>query len=386
MGDLYVTTRDGLSELCETLGDQDWIAVDTEFLREKTYRPLLCLIQVATEGVVACVDPLALDDLSPLLEVLHRPDITKILHSARQDMEIFFQYGGALPAPLFDTQIAATVLGFGEQVGYGPLVEAMLGVSLDKSHTRTDWSRRPLSPEQLQYAGDDVRYLGPIYRAQLARLKEKNRLDWLSDDLAALVDPATYTVRPETLWRRVKGVNRLKGVQLSVLQAVAAWREELAVATNRPRRWVLKDEAALELAKQMPNNLARMERIPSLDVKTIKRHGKDLLALIDAARRKPEAQWPTLAHPHRPEPGQEALVDALMAILRQRGWEQEVSPSLIASRHDLERLVTGDDTGALMRGWRAAMVGNDLTAFLAGRLTLRHENGHLQLHPVPEAS
>ena len=374
---LYIDTTDQLAALCERLQRHDWLTLDTEFLREKTYRPRLCLLQVANPEVIACIDPLALDDLSPLLEVLYDSGITKVLHAAHQDLEIFFEMRGSLPAPVFDTQVAATLLGHGDQIGYGNLVKAELGVELDKAHARTDWCHRPLDDAQLDYAADDVRYLRDIYLNQRRQLAELGREQWLQADFNELIDPARYSNPPEAAWLRVKGSNRLRGVQLAVLQALAAWREEQAQQNNRPRRWILKDEVLLDLAKQMPADEARLRRIRGLEDGSVQRHGANLLKLIAAARQLPKEQWPTLKEGQRLPPEQEPLVDVLMALLRERCQQQRISPSAVAGRRELEQLVLGETDIPLLHGWRAVIAGQSLQALLQGKLALLVEDGRL---------
>ena len=374
---LYIDTTDQLAALCERLQRHDWLTLDTEFLREKTYRPRLCLLQVANPEVIACIDPLALDDLSPLLEVLYDSGITKVLHAAHQDLEIFFEMRGSLPAPVFDTQVAATLLGHGDQIGYGNLVKAELGVELDKAHARTDWCHRPLDDAQLDYAADDVRYLRDIYLNQRRQLAELGREQWLQADFNELIDPARYSNPPEAAWLRVKGSNRLRGVQLAVLQALAAWRAEQAQQNNRPRRWILKDEVLLDLAKQMPADEARLRRIRGLEDGSVQRHGANLLKLIAAARQLPKEQWPTLKEGQRLPPEQEPLVDVLMALLRERCQQQRISPSAVAGRRELEQLVLGETDIPLLHGWRAVIAGQSLQALLQGKLALLVEDGRL---------
>lgn len=376
---LYIDTPAQLTALCEQLGRHDWLTLDTEFLREKTYRPRLCLLQVANPEVIACIDPLALDDLTPLLEVLYNRSIIKVLHAAHQDLEIFFEMRGALPAPVFDTQIAATLLGHGDQIGYGNLVKAELGIELDKAHARTDWCHRPLDDAQLDYAADDVRHLREIYLRQRRQLTELGREQWLQADFDELTDPARYSNPPETAWLRVKGANRLRGVQLAVLQSLAAWREEQARQSNRPRRWILKDEVLLDLAKQMPAEETRLRRIRGLEEGSVQRHGAKLLQVIAEAKRLPKEQWPTLKEGQRLPPEQEPLVDMLMALLRERCQQQRVSPSAVAGRRELERLVLGESDIPLLHGWRAAIAGQALQALLSGELALQVEDGQLSI-------
>jgi ribonuclease D len=374
---LYIDQPQALTELCARLRGSSWIALDTEFIREKTYYPQLCLLQVATDELIACVDPLVLADLEPLLEVLYDPAITKVLHSVHQDLEIFFYLRGAVPGPVFDTQLAATLLGQGEQIGYAALVKALLGVELDKSQTRTDWSRRPLDAAQLDYAADDVRYLRAVYHQQCAELTRRQRLDWLAEDFKALCDPSHYALQPEQLWRRVKGHQQLRGIQLAVLRALSSWREEQAIAANRPRRWIVGDEVLLDLARQLPKNLERLQRIRGLEPNLLRRHGQTLLNLIARACREPAEQWPRLPSLRRLSQAQEAVVDTLSALVRLRGDQQGVSPQTLASRQDLERLLTGDTEIPLLQGWRAMLVGRELQALLRGELRLEIKAGEL---------
>ncbi len=374
---LYIAQPQALTDFCARLRSSSWIALDTEFIREKTYYPQLCLIQVATDELLACIDPLALTDLGPLLEVLYDPAITKVLHAVHQDLEIFFYLRGAVPSPVFDTQLAATLLGQGEQVSYAALVKALLDVELDKSQTRTDWSRRPLDTAQLDYAADDVRYLCEVYRQQYAELTSRQRLDWLAEDFKALCDPGHYALQPEQLWRRVKGHQQLRGVQLAVLRALSSWREEQAMTANRPRRWIVGDEVLLELARQLPKDLERLQRIRGLEPNLLRRHGRTLLNLIARACTEPAEQWPHLPSLRRLRQTQEALVDTLSAVVRLRGDQQGVSPQTLASRHDLERLLTGDTEVPLLHGWRAVLVGHELQALLRGELRLEVHAGEL---------
>lgn len=377
----YIDTPQQLDELCRQLRRHDWFTLDTEFLREKTYRPRLCLLQVANLEVIACVDPLALGDLSPLLDLLYDPAITKVLHAAHQDLEIFFEMRGEVPAPIFDTQVAATLLGHGEQIGYGNLVKIELGIELEKAHARADWCRRPLDDAQLAYAADDVRHLREVYLSQRRQLEELGREQWLQADFDELTDPARYRNPPEQAWLRVKGSNRLKGVQLAVLQALAGWREEQAQQGDRPRRWILKDEILLDLAKQMPQEPDKLHRIRGLEEGTIKRHGDTLLHLIAAAKNLPKAQWPKAKGGKRLAPEQEPLLDAMMALLRERCRRQNISPGAVAGRRELEQLVMGERDIPLLHGWRAAIAGGALQQLLEGRLALLVENGQLDIIP-----
>lgn len=379
MADLYVDTPQTLVNLYEQLRGNSWIALDTEFIRERTYYPQLCLIQIANEELVACVDPLLLDNLDPLLEILHDPTITKVLHAAYQDLEIFFHRYGKVPAPVFDTQIAAALLGQGDQVGYATLVKQLLDIELDKSQTRTDWSRRPLQPAQLSYAADDVRYLRDIYLDQQKRLQSGDRLVWLRNDFKELCDPEHYRVHPQKVWRRIRGSHQLRGVQLPVLRALAAWRETQAIQSNRPRRWVLGDDVLVNLARCMPENWEALKRVKRLEAGQLRRYGQELLKIIDTSRLEPRENWPILAMRQHLSFEQEALVDAMMAVVRLRGGQKSISPQTLANRQDLERLLSGDQEIPLLRGWRFMLAGRDVQALLRGDIRLEVRNKTLDI-------
>lgn len=385
MKEIFVDTPDALAALCDSLRGCEALALDTEFLREKTYYTQLCLLQIASDDVIACVDPLALENIDPLLDIFYDPQVTLVMHSARQDLEIFFDLRGTLPAPVFDTQVAATLLGFGDQLGYAALVKAFEGVALDKHHTRTDWSRRPLDDGQLRYAADDVRYLLSIYREQRRRLQEKGREEWVQADLDALVDIATYDPPAENLWKRVRGNQQLKGIQLAIAQVLAVWREEQARRINRPRRWVLKDEVIIDIARRAPTDLAALDQIRGLEGRTLERHGEKLLSLVEQARQLPKEAWPQRPKATRLTLQQDALVDLMMAIVRTRGAEHDVSPSLLGNRKALDALVAGAEDSPLLQGWRAVLVGKDLQALLAGELNLRVSDGRLLISTVGAA-
>ncbi len=380
MQELYIDTTSGLAELCRQLDGSQWLALDTEFVREKSYYPKFCLLQIYNGEVAASIDPLAIEDLTPLQELLYTPSSVKIFHAGRQDLEIFNHLWGKLPQPLFDTQLAATMLGLGEQIGYANLVQKLLGRELEKGHTRTDWSRRPLEQAQLRYALDDVIYLGEIYLKLHDMLCQQGRDDWLQDDFRQLADPATYHNDPGEMWQRVKGSKYLKGVQLAVLQALAAWREIEAERADRPRRWILKDDILLELARRQPTDLHALGKTRGLESGTINRHGEQLLKLIEQAKANPKEQWPqTRQQPPKLTPNQEATTDLLMAALRLAAAGEGITASALASRKELEQLVSGERELELLRGWRRALAGDLLLAILEGRSVLRLNNGQLTI-------
>ena len=366
----FIDTEAELAKFCQHISDTTWMTLDTEFLRERTYYAQLCLIQVATADSIACIDPLAIDDLSPLLELIYQPDIAIVFHAARQDLELFYALRGSLPPNVFDTQIAATVLGYGDQIGYGNLVKQCINIELDKAHSRTDWSKRPLDAGQIDYAADDVRYLRDVYHILLKELHEKNRLHWLDDDFESLTNSDTYEPDPAMMWKKIKGAGRLKGVQLAILQKLAEWREARAIESNRPRRWILKDEVMLDLAKLTPETTQKLSVIRGLESGTIQRHGKTLIDIVARAKAIPKTQWPTVKKPVFLTTQQDATVDAMVALLRKFCDEQAIAPAAVASRKDIERVVSGDPSVSLLHGWRNEIVGHHLQDFLAGKLSI----------------
>ena len=379
---LYIDNASDLDNFCEQIKHSDWLAIDTEFLREKTYYPQLCLIQIANDDVIACVDPIAIEDLTPLMDILYQPGMTLVFHAARQDLELLQMLRGELPQQIFDTQLAATVLGIGDQIGYGNLVKHCLDVDLDKAHSRTDWTQRPLSNERLDYAADDVRYLRTLYHQMSAQLDEQQRRPWLNDDFASRSDPKTYTADPAAIWRKIRGAGKLKASQLVVLQQLAAWREQRAIDRNRPRRWILKDDVMLDLARFAPDSKNQLAKIRGLEPRDIERNGIDIIEVISHAQEIPEAQWPKLIKPVPLTNQQEALLDALMALLRKYCDEESITPVAVATRKDIEHLVRGERDISLLQGWRKKIVGQKLLDFLHGELAITADSQQLSTQEV----
>ena len=373
----YIDTADALVRFCDQISKADWIALDTEFIREKTYYPKLCLLQIATPDTVACIDPLALDDLSPVLDVIFDESIIKVMHSGRQDMEIFFHLRGKPPSPVFDSQIAALLLGYQEQIGYGNLVKEILGVELEKLHTRADWSLRPLSEDQLKYAADDVVYLVEIYQRINEKLEELGRIDWLSEDFERMVSPGLYENPPELAWLKVKGGNRLKGTSLSVMQALSKWREQTAQRKDRPKGWILKDDTLVDIARHKPSSMEALGKIRGLSEGTIRNSGKVLVNLVNEASNTQPEPFPDMGKRIKLSPDQGALVDVMMAIVRLGGEQNSLNPAVLATRKQLEKLVLGETGVTVMQGWRRKLVGERLMAFINGELNLSVANGKL---------
>lgn len=368
-----------LDAFCTEIAGAEWVALDTEFIREKTYYPRLCLVQIATETALACIDPLAIEGLGGLAGLLHDPAVTKVVHAAHQDLEILLQETGRVPAPVFDTQVAASLLGYGDQIGYARMVEMVLGHSLGKGHTRTDWSLRPLDPEQIAYAADDVRYLAQAYPIMVRNLADLGRLSWLEEDFRALGNPDLYRPDPDSAWLRVKGNQQLKPRQLALLSRLAAWREREAMNRDKPRRWILSDDVLLELTRRQPGDLRALGKVRGLDERTLARQGEELLSVIREGTALPREQWPSLPERRHLDPGQEALVDVAMGILRRQAQANDISPAAIASRRDVEAAVCGETDIDLLHGWRARLAGDAIRDWLDGGIRLRVREGALLL-------
>ncbi len=376
----YINTPAQLDSLCALIEQQSWLALDTEFLREKTYYPQFCLLQIATPDWVVCVDPLALPQLDNLFEALYRPTLTKVFHSCRQDLEIFYHLYGTLPTSIFDTQVAAPLLGFQDNPGYAMLVSSLLNVNLNKAHTRADWSKRPLATAELAYAADDVVYLCKIYPILQAKLTELGRLNWLDDDFKALSDPAYYRTEPEQAWLKIKGKNKLTGRQLAIVQALAAWRERTAQAENRPRNWLLRDELMLDVAKLQPETITELASMRAINERTVHRYGKDICQLVrDGKTRQPIPL--SNGKLYKKTQQQEAILDILTALVRVRAEENALNPNILATRKDLEQLFFNEteDDCPLLQGWRYSMAGKELSGLLTGQLALGVEGRKLSI-------
>ncbi|MBE0418473.1 MAG: ribonuclease D [Coriobacteriia bacterium] len=375
---MYVSDSDALHELVALVRGSEFVAIDTEFMRERTYYARLCLIQLATDDVEAIVDPLAIDDLSPLLDVLSDVHMTKVLHAGQQDLEIICRIAGTVPAPVFDTQVAATLAGFPTQAGYSALVSDITGVKLDKSDTFTDWARRPLSKTQIEYALNDVRYLPTVYRELRSRLETEGRLSWLEPAFDRMVDPATYEVVPEEQFRRIKRVSSLRSRQLGVLMKLTAWREREAQRRDMPRKWVLGDESLLEIARRAPADRESLSSIRGVADKLAKGLYPTVLQAVADGMAMPREDLPTLERRRRKPLDVDGAVDLMAALVRLRAKEHGVATPLLASRTELEQLAGGErDETPLLEGWRRSIVGDELLRLLDGELTLRLDEGRL---------
>ena len=276
----FIDSNADLARLCRQLNDDTWLALDTEFERVNTYYPELCLLQLCNGKNTALVDTLKIKDLEPLYTLLYNKAITKVFHAARQDLELFFHLKGQIPVPLFDTQIAATLLGYNNQIGYANLIKEVLNVELAKTETRTNWKRRPLSREQLSYAADDVIYLALIYEQFLSRLNDPEQLASLNEQIKALTLAETYDPDPACMWQRINIARNMKGESLEVLKKLATWREVTARNENQPRKWILGDHALVEIAKTRPENLDALSMVKGMNKELLKRHGEVLLGIL----------------------------------------------------------------------------------------------------------
>ena len=378
MDSRYIDTQAGLEQLAADLEGSEVLAVDTEFLREKTYYPKLCLIQLNNEEIQAIIDPLAVRSLEPLASIMANPSCVKIFHSGSQDIDILYHELGVMPTPLFDTQMAAALMGFPLQVGYGPLVQALCDVRLAKADSYTDWSRRPLTTNQLKYALDDVVYLPKMYRHMERALAKQGRSSWLDADFARLADPAKYDNDPMDMWRKVKRVASLSHGQMAVAQELAAWREREAMERNIPRKWVIPDEALIEIARKSPKSIDRLMEVRGLNTKLTTKTARKVLEAVKRGREKDPKDYPCL--PKRPSgsPEVDGAVDLLASVVEVRAKENGVAVPVLASRDDLARLVHGHKGDCeLMQGWRYEMVGRELEAIMEGKLAVYVEGGRL---------
>ena len=371
MTSIIETTKE-LKAFCKKLEKQAFITVDTEFMREKTYFPILCLIQIACpdEKLSACIDPLASDiDLSPLFSIMKNEKVLKVFHSARQDLEIFYQLMNELPSPLFDTQVGAMVCGLGESVSYHGIVNHFLGLDLDKSFRVTDWSARPLLAKQIEYAMGDVTYLVKIYEKMTAQLDSQGRTDWVKDEMKALVNPEIYKPNPTEAWHRLKPAST-QGKYLSVLQAICAWREERAILLNRPRKHIMRDEMVLELAAlapQTPEDLKHLRGKLSVKSEQI----TEILNAIQMALALPEKEQPALVRAKSLTPAEQGVKEILRLLLTIICSDLGVAQKLIASSDDLGKMACSSKADVpAMKSWRFDVFGQKAMAFKEGKLSL----------------
>ena len=372
-----IASDDSFDALCDRLGNSSVIAIDTEFMGEEHFIPRLELIQVAAEGIGAVIDFPAVQDgkcMSRFWDIVCDSRIEKVLHAGRQDLELFAHHAGRLPKPLFDTQIAAAMVGYGAQTAYANLVQRVQGVKLDKAHTFTNWSQRPLSHEQLVYALDDVTFLLPIHRHLRQKLAVMGRLDWVDEEFSRLeVSLGAQARDPQQRYQRIRGWESLKPRAAGVLRDLAAWREGEARRRNVPRGRVMRDEVLVQLARQTPRTLDQLRGIRGMYSSEVERNGQALLATMQQALARPESEWPQVPRDRKPDPESTGVLELLQAVLKSRATIENIAPTLIATTGDLQALV--ERTSAeekvdipVLRGWRRQLVGETLLSVLAGDL------------------
>jgi len=367
-----ITSTKELAAFCARQAGADYVTVDTEFMRDKTFWPQLCLVQVAGPDEAAAIDTLADGiELKPLIELLRAPEVLKVFHAARQDVEIFYFLAGAVPKPLFDTQVAAMVCGFGESAAYATLVAKLAGARIDKTSRFTNWARRPLSDNQLHYAIADVTHMRPVYERLRKRLEESGRAAWLEEEMAVITDPATYRIDPRTAWTRLKTKSTNRRF-LAILRELAAWREEEAMRRDLPRGRILRDDLVMDIAGQAPadaTQLGRSRGIPRGYAESA--GGKGILAAVARGRAIPDGECPEApSKPHRPA-GIAPVTELLRVLLKHKCEAHHVAQKLVASADDLAAIAADDGAEVpALHGWRRDLFGSDALALKEGRLAL----------------
>jgi ribonuclease D len=375
----YITSAGALGEFCEQLKDSARMALDTEFVGEDSFVPKLELIQIATEQAAAVIDFPAIQtgrSLDVFWEIICNPAVQKVVHAGRQDLDLFTVHAGQIPKPFFDTQIAAAMVGFGPQVAYANLVQRVHGTKLAKAHTYTNWSARPLSPDQLAYALEDVTFLLAIHDHLQTRLTKLGRLEWVDEEFSRLEGVVSDTRRePQERYQRVRGWDTLKPKSAAVLRELAAWREGEAKRRNVPRGRVMRDEVLLQLARHPPRHLQELRAIRGLHGSEADRNGETILAAIQTALALPPSAWPEIPKERKPEPESAGLVELLQAVMKARALDEEIAPTLLATSADLQALVDAKDRTdldlPLLKGWRRQLLGNILLNILDGKLAVR---------------
>jgi len=381
-----ISDTDALAQFCARLKDTRFVAVDTEFMRERTYWPILCVVQVAGPEEAVAIDALAPGiDLKPLLALMADPEILKVFHAARQDLEIFFQLSGQVPHPIFDTQIAAMVCGFGDAASYETLVKRLARANLDKASRFTDWAHRPLTDRQIEYALADVVHLRTVYERLQELLAQNGRALWFAEEMADLIDPSIYRGEPAEAWRRFRLRGRADRRMLGVLRAVAAWRETAAQQRDLPRGRIMRDEAILEIAAHAPKSIEGLSRTRSLGKGVAEgRLGREILEAVAQGLADPN---PPPAVPAKAEtpPGIGPLIELLRVLLKQRCEDFQVAQKLVASADDLEAIAADDNAPVrALSGWRREVFGKDAVALKHGELALTAGKNRIELVPLPE--
>jgi ribonuclease D len=376
-----VTSTSDLAQICQRLVTAEFITVDTEFMREQTFWPELCLVQIASDTVEAVVDPLAAGiELAPFYELMANPGVTKVFHAARQDIEIMYSEAGLIPAPIFDTQVAASVCGYGDSVSYVNLVKDITGQDIDKSSRFTDWSRRPLTDKQLVYALGDVTHLRDVYRHLKTKLDATGRTSWLSEEMADLTHPETYETRPEDAWKRLK-MRTKNRKSFGVLIELAAWRERIAQAQNVPRSRVLRDEALYDIANQMPTTAEQLGGLRTLsDGFSRSQRAREIIEAVKAGMERDPKSLPPLNHARQVSAEAGATIELLKVLLKAAAAKNGVAPRLIADAEELERIAAENEPDVLaLKGWRRQLFGEDALKLKRGELALTLAGGEVMI-------
>jgi ribonuclease D len=382
-----ITTPHELASVLPQLTASEIVAVDTEFMREKTYWPRLCLIQIAAGDEVVLIDPLPSRlDLRPLGELWETASILKVFHAGTQDIEMLYRVCGTAPAPIFDTQDGAELIGMPQQISYKALVQRLLDIELEKADSFTDWAQRPLSKDQLNYAAEDVSWLLRLYPVLREELTALGRESWLDEEFAKRVLPETLTVNLQEQFRRLKRVSSLQPRSLAIAREVAAWREEEAMRRDLPKRWLLSDEAVLEITRRAPRSVGELRNLRGVG-KNLQRCFDAILASVERGRAVPREQWPRLAGRRRPEGNFSAAIELMAALVRKRAEEHKLSSGQLATRAMLEDFIREHDESApLLQGWRRALIGEELLRLLKGKIGLSLRDGMLVITQTEEVN
>ncbi|MFC7050760.1 ribonuclease D [Emcibacter nanhaiensis] len=381
-----ITKNQHLAEVCERLSSSEYVTVDTEFLRDKTYYSKLCLIQIANEEEYHAIDPLADGiDLAPFYDLMANENVIKVFHAARQDIEIFVNETGNVPMPLFDTQVAAMVCGFGDSIGYDKLVASLAGKTLDKSSRFTDWSRRPLTQRQIDYALGDVTHLRVIYRKLRDQLDNSDRTSWLDEEMEQLTSPQTYITHPEEAWKRIKIRNNNRRFH-AIVRKLAEWREMEAQRRNTPRNRIMRDEVLLEVAAIRPQHSNSLNGIRGLPPQFgSSKPGAVVLDYVKQALDMPDEELPEIARPKPPAQGVDAVMELLKVLLKHKCQKEGVANKLVATMDDLEKLAADDEADIpALHGWRRALFGKDALALKHGKLGFSMKDGEIILFPLED--
>ena len=379
-----ITETSKLIDACERFSRDSFLAIDTEFMRERTYYPQLCLIQIAGKDEAVTVDALATKiNLNPILDLMANHKIIKVFHACRQDMEIFFNLNRRIPFPVFDTQIGAMVCGYGESVGYDKLVRQITGVQIDKSSRFTDWSHRPLSKQQLNYALSDVTHLRTVYESLLNQLEKNGRINWLNEEFQNVLNPKTYDIPLDQIWKRLK-IKNGRPKFLILVRELCAFREKEAQNRNIPRNRVIRDDILLDIAARSPRSSVDLAKVRSLSAQFAEgRLGKSILRVVAEASNIPESDAPQLEKLNKPKPQKPALIELLKVLLKHKSEDNNVAQKLIASTADLEAIAENDNANVLaLSGWRKDVFGDDALLLKSGKIALSAAGDRIRVIPI----